>query len=271
MLKQRVLTALPLAALAIWGILTQPASVILYALLLFTSVAGWEWARLSGVQSLFARAAYAAVTVLLCYVLQSWLINLPDVLLSIMAFTVAFWCVSTYRMFMRGPVADDSLSVAKLLMGVVVLVSPLIALMFIREQGADWLLYVLSIVWIADIGAYFSGKRYGRIKLAPGLSPGKTREGLYGAMFATSCFSLMFAIYKEMQLIDTVILLIIAALATVISVIGDLFISLLKREKGLKDTGAILPGHGGVLDRIDSVTSSAPFFALLLSLVYFNG
>jgi len=122
-----------------------------------------------------------------------------------------------------------------------------------------------------EFGAYFSGKRFGKNKLAPKLSPGKTKEGMYGAVFATAIYSFIFGLIFELKIIELLMLLIIASLATFISVAGDLFLSLLKREKGLKDTGNILPGHGGILDRIDSILSAAPFLALFLSLVIFNG
>lgn len=272
MLKQRVLTAIPLAVLVIWGILTQPAEVIFYALSFILAIAGWEWARLSGVKNPLLRIVYAAVIILAIYFAYHYFTINSEWLTTLFAITVCFWFIATYHMFIKGPKpADDSVSVFKLLMGFIVLVPPLLALMQLRGQSAEWLFFCLSIIWVADIGAYFSGKRYGRNKLAVHLSPGKTREGFYGAVFATSAYSFAAGIYFELQYMQIFMLLIIAALATFISVIGDLFISLLKREKGLKDTGAILPGHGGILDRIDSVTSSAPLFALLLGLVIFNG
>ena len=125
-------------------------------------------------------------------------------------------------------------------------------------------------VWVADTGAYFAGKTFGKVKLVPKLSPGKTREGLYGAVLATSLYSVAAAVYFDLSLIQTLLLMIISFFGTLLSIAGDLFISLLKRERGVKDTGAILPGHGGVLDRIDSITSAAPFFAILLHSVIFN-
>lgn len=271
MLKQRVLTAIPLAVLVIWGILTQPAEVIFYALLFVLSIAGWEWARLSGVKNVIARVVYAASVIASIYLIDYFDLLSGSALNLLFAFTVVAWVAATYHMFVKGPrQSADSISIAKLIVGFIVLIPPMFALMQIRLEGAEWLFYCLSIIWVADIGAYFSGKRFGKIKLAPSLSPGKTREGLYGAMFATSVYSFLAGYYFELQVIQVFMLLVIAALATFISVIGDLFISLMKREVGLKDTGMILPGHGGVLDRIDSVTSSAPFLALFLSMVIFN-
>jgi len=271
MLKQRVLTAIPLAALVIWGILIQPEDVIFYSLLVVMLISGWEWARLSGFQNTVLRAIYALLITAGAYFSQLVIENNPQWLTAILSFTVLCWFIAIYHMFSKGPqAADQSMSVVKLFIGIVALIPPVLALMLIRSEGVWWLFYCLSIVWVADIGAYFSGKKFGRNKLAPSLSPGKTKEGMYGAVFATLVYSFLAAFFFELQFIEIFMLLIIAALATFISVAGDLFVSLLKREKGLKDTGHILPGHGGILDRIDSVLSAAPFLALFLSLVIFN-
>ncbi|RDH85261.1 MAG: phosphatidate cytidylyltransferase [endosymbiont of Galathealinum brachiosum] len=270
MLKQRVLTAIPLAALVVWGIITQPVNIVFYSLLVVMLISGWEWARLSGVQHAALRAVYALLITAGAYFSQLLINDNPQWLTSILSITVLVWFVAIYHMFSKGPQpANQSISVAKLIIGIVALIPPVLALMLVRAEGAWWLFYCLSIVWVADIGAYFSGKRFGKNKLAPTLSPGKTKEGMYGAVFATAVYSFLAAILFELQIIELLMLLIIAALATFISVAGDLSVSLLKREKDLKDTGSILPGHGGILDRIDSVLSSAPFLALLLSQVIF--
>jgi len=271
MLKQRVLTAIPLAALVIWGILTQPENIIFYSLLVVMLISGWEWARLSGVQNSALRAVYALLIVAGAYVSQAVITNNPQWLTAVLSLTVLGWFIAIYHMFSKGPQpANQSLSIAKLFIGIVALIPPVLALVLVRSEGTWWLFYCLSIIWVADIGAYFSGKRFGKNKLAPKLSPGKTKEGMYGAVFATTVYSFLAAFFFELQVIEIFMLLIIASLATFISVAGDLFVSLLKREKDLKDTGHILPGHGGILDRIDSVLSSAPFLALFLNLVIFN-
>ena len=271
MLKQRILTAIPLAALVIWGMLTQSETVILYSLLVVMLISGWEWARLSGLKNSLLRAGYAVLIASAAYYLYQFVSGESRWLNLILSFTVLAWLVAIFHMFTKGPQhANSSLSVVKLCIGIIALIPPVLALMLVRAEGVEWLFYCLSIIWVADIGAYFSGKRFGRNKLAPSLSPGKTKEGMYGAVFATAVYSFFAGLYFELQPLSLLMLLIIASLATFISVAGDLFVSLLKREKGLKDTGNILPGHGGILDRIDSVLSSAPFLALLLNMVIFN-
>lgn len=271
MLKQRILTAVPLAALVLWGLFTQPVQTVFYALLLIITIAGWEWARLSGVLNPVARALYALFILLISYLSNQWLAQHQQLLPGILSLSVFFWLLASYYMFSKGPRAVQlHLSWLKLLLGVVVLLPPIMALVYLREQSHLWLLYGLSIVWVADIGAYFSGKRFGKTKLAVHISPGKTREGLYGAVFLTAVYSYLASLFFELTLIATLMLMIITVLTTYVSVAGDLFFSLLKREQNLKDTGSILPGHGGILDRIDSLMSSAPFLALLLSAVIFN-
>jgi phosphatidate cytidylyltransferase len=271
MLKQRVLTAIPLAGLVIWGMLTQPEQVIFYFLLVVMLISGWEWSRLSGVNNSALRAVYALLITAGAYYSYTFINNEPQWLSVFLSVTVLAWFFAIYHMFSKGPqAANSSLSISKLFIGLIALVPPVLALMLIRAEGVWWLFYCLSIIWVADIGAYFSGKRFGKNKLAPNLSPGKTKEGMYGAIFFTAIYAFLAGFFFELQVIQHLMLLIITALATFISVAGDLFVSLLKREKNLKDTGHILPGHGGILDRIDSVLSSAPFLALFLSLVIFN-
>lgn len=128
------------------------------------------------------------------------------------------------------------------------------------EQGAWLLMYMLTLVWLADIGAYFSGKKFGRNKLAPAISPGKTREGVLGGLALNSIWiSFVYTLTEDWGM-DYIPFLILGLITSIISVVGDLYISILKREAGIKDTGKILPGHGGVLDRIDSAIAATPVF-----------
>lgn len=274
MLLQRILTAIPLAALASWLIFFQPSSVLFYAFLVVIFTSGWEWARLSGLNQSVARLFYALLLTAVVFLLnntgeqQQWVFRL------VMGMSILWWTYVLYRMSTRSPAAaSDQLSVFKVVIGFLTLVPAVLALTHIHGQpeGAYWLFYVISIIWVADIGAYFSGKRFGKTKLAPLVSPGKTREGLYGAVVATSIYTMAASVFFHLGVLQTAMLLIIAFFATLLSVIGDLFISVLKRERGIKDSGSILPGHGGVLDRIDSITSSAPFFVILLDVLVIHG
>jgi phosphatidate cytidylyltransferase len=154
--------------------------------------------------------------------------------------------------------------------GLFVLLPPWIAIVRLHGATADgpWLVVALMmLIWIADSLAFFSGRRWGRRKLAPALSPGKTYAGVYGALLGAAVWGAVLAGLLALPLDRALLLVILCAMVAAVSVVGDLFESLMKRRRGLKDAGRLLPGHGGVLDRIDSMTAAAPLFALGLSLL----
>lgn len=245
----------------------------MYAFLLVSFIAGWEWAQLAGIKQRGLRIVMAAILAISVYVSYKYILHSVWLHYLLMV-TVIWWCLVMYRMAIKPPApASDRFSFFKLLIAFITIVPPVLSLLRVHEigQGPYWLLYMVSLVWIADIGAYFSGRKFGKVKLAPHLSPGKTREGLYGALFLTSLYSVAASLFFELNFTQAFWLLVVTFFATLISVAGDLFISLLKRERGIKDTGAILPGHGGVLDRIDSITSSAPFFLFMLDFILRHG
>jgi len=145
----------------------------------------------------------------------------------------------------------------------------MMAMWMVHKYKADWLLFGMSLVWVADIGAYFAGRKFGKNKLAVVLSPGKTREGFYGAMALTLLYSLIASVfYFELSIEATVKTLLMTFVLTILSVAGDLTESLLKRQAGVKDSGKILPGHGGVLDRVDSLTATMSLFAVSTIYIY---
>jgi len=143
------------------------------------------------------------------------------------------------------------------------------ALIILQSQNSSLVLFLLALIWAADIGAYFSGRQFGNKKLCPEVSPNKTLAGLYGGVILAQAVALcyVFIVVLEPNLKDFLVFSILALVVSLVSVLGDLFESLLKRISGYKDSGDILPGHGGLLDRIDSLTSSAPIFLLLLVFV----
>lgn len=135
-------------------------------------------------------------------------------------------------------------------------------------QGAWWLLYVMFLVWGADSGAYMFGKLFGKNKLAPKVSPGKTWEGFIGGLITSALISWGFGLYAPLAVVPTT-LLVCSIVAALVSVLGDLTESMFKREAGIKDSGHLIPGHGGILDRIDSLTAAVPVFACLMLLVFY--
>ena len=128
--------------------------------------------------------------------------------------------------------------------------------------GPGYVVFLFMLVWIADSGAYFAGRRWGRTKLASHVSPGKTREGVYGALTAALGFAVIGALVLGLGVTQWPLFILICMVTVIFSIIGDLFESMLKRQRGIKDSGSLLPGHGGILDRVDSMTAAAPVFVL---------
>ena len=171
------------------------------------------------------------------------------------------WLVSGRRVTSRPVLA---------LVGWLVLIATWMAVVALQTRSPGLLLALMAIVWIADTAAYFTGRRFGRRRLAPSISPGKTWEGVYGALAAVAIYALLLLPYAEAagyprppNAIAAAIWVALALLLTGLSIVGDLFESQLKRQRGVKDSGAILPGHGGVLDRIDALTAAMPPAALI--------
>jgi len=262
MLYQRILTAIPLAAIVVWIIFFQPTSVFFYLVMFIVLISAYEWARLSGVGNVVLRMAYAIALTSIVWVIQQFA---SDYVIWVIYVSGMWWfSISFYLKIARPKAASSELKLDKLFIAFVILPAAALAMQEIHAlwQGSAWLFYALSLVWVADIGAYFSGKKFGKNKLAPHISPGKTKEGLFGAVVATSIYTLAASYYFELNTDRAVLLVMLSVILTFISVTGDLYISFLKREAGLKDSGCILPGHGGMLDRIDSVLAAMPVFLL---------
>jgi phosphatidate cytidylyltransferase len=268
MLLQRVLTAIPLAIGIIWIILSPLKDVFFWLTMFVTALAAYEWAKLAGLKI----AGQIVYLLLMCAI--PWVVmNHAGQYMRFYIYAGAIWwfVISLYLLRTQPKNVSNKVSLPKLLAGILVIPAAMLAMNALHIQhdnGPQWLLYGLMLVWVADIGAYFSGKRFGRNKLAPAISPGKTREGLYGAVVAVCVYTAIAAYYFGLDMTSAAYLLLLAVVLTLVSVAGDLYESVLKREHGVKDSGAILPGHGGILDRIDSVLAAMPVFvsghALLL-------
>lgn len=260
MLYKRILTAIPLAALVAWIIFFQPSSVFFYFVLFIVLIAAYEWAKLSGVQNIYLKMAFAIFMVLAVWLFQQYA---QDYDMWIIYVAVLWWFgVTLYLKNAKPKAASSDLKVDKLLAAFIVLPAATLAMRDIHalNQGSYWLFYSISLVWMADNGAYFVGKKFGKHKLAPNISPGKTIEGLFGAILATSLYTLLASYYFGLNIEKSALLMLLSIVLTFISVSGDLYFSFLKREAGVKDSGNILPGHGGILDRIDSVLAAMPVF-----------
>ena len=224
---------------------------------------GGEGARLAGFAAQSARVAYAAGVALLLLGLYLLPALAPWVLLvGVVWWGLATWLVLGYpgsSRYWEGPAI-------RLSIGLLILLPAWQGLVLFKQwPEANWLiLTVMVLVWGADIGAYFSGRRFGKRKLAPRVSPGKSWEGVFGGLLATLLICLLVGLYRGWSALDLLLALVGTAVVVLVSVVGDLTESMFKRRSGIKDSSNLLPGHGGVLDRIDSLTAAIPLFAVLL-------
>jgi phosphatidate cytidylyltransferase len=261
MLRQRILTAVVLAPLALFGVFGLPPSGFVYLLDLLILLSAWEWANLSGLQPR-QRWLYVLAAVILIAASHVFYLLLPTDL--ILGTAVFFWLVAFFWVT-KYPVGGGwRTPLQRMLIGVAVLLPCWVAFIELKSgaNGELLILILLLLVWGADVGAYFAGKTFGRNKLAPDVSPGKTREGLYGGLLTCLVVALLFAWYLQLDIPQMALMVLLALLTGLVSVLGDLFESMLKRHRGIKDSSHLLPGHGGVLDRIDSLTAAAPVFVL---------
>jgi len=254
-LELRIATALVLGGAALAALILLPDSGWAVLVLCIVAAGAWEWSALIRL-SRPLRVAYTLVTPLLCAV------SMQFIPADAWAFVGLFWLVVAPVWLYRGwPMPSGT---GGLLPGWLVLVPTGLAAIELRQ--IDWTLPLAAIVLavIADSSAYFSGRRFGRHKLAPEISPGKTWEGAAGALAGVSLYALAVATGFESCPLPCLGKLLLAAwILLAVSIIGDLFESHAKRQAGVKDSGQILPGHGGVLDRIDSLTAVLPTAMLL--------
>ena len=263
MLKQRLITALILMPLVVWGIYALSEDYLAGIFAVFVLFGAWEWSRLSEIKAISVRAIY----VILIAVLMLYLNSDVSLHMVIMYVAAVWWLFATVWLFVPGFARNSNHKsmAAKLLAGVLVLLPAWIAIVSIHgseQYGPSWLLYMLALAWVADGGAYFAGRQWGRKKLAPAISPGKTREGVYGAFVLILPYALVGGYLLGLRATDLAAFVLLSLLLVPVSVLGDLFESLIKRHSGYKDSGVLLPGHGGVMDRIDSLTAVAPLFLI---------
>jgi phosphatidate cytidylyltransferase len=261
-LRKRVATAAVLIALLLAVLFWLPALATVALLTLIVLAGAWEWSAFLRLTRLGARAAYVALIAVLLPL--AWSATRTPGALEALLGAALLWWIAALAWIVLAPRRVRPWSAA--LAGLLSLVPAWLALVRLRLQsvhGAEWVLFALVLVWMADIGAYFCGRRFGRRHLAPSVSPGKTWEGALGGLAASGIVAILGAVWFQLPPGRFVALCLIAV---VFSIVGDLTESLLKRFAGMKDSGTLFPGHGGVMDRIDSVTGAVP--VLLLGLTF---
>lgn len=266
-LLQRLLTAAVLIPVVVWVVLYSSFTVFSCVLSIIVYIAAYEWAGLSQVDNTVKKHSLAVVALAVSYALTAvdssitgWLMN----------FSLLFW-LAFIAYAITKPTVLMKLVMPKILvilLGVAVISFTYLSLNNIRLShdglGAELLMYVLLLIWIADSGAYFAGRAFGKNKLSPVISPGKSIEGVAGGLLTCLVFSVFATMHFDVS--NNALFVLLSVFVAFVSVYGDLFESLMKRRASVKDSGNILPGHGGVLDRIDSLIAAGPVFLALLNL-----
>jgi phosphatidate cytidylyltransferase len=263
-LRARLISAAIMVPLVIYGVLALPMDI--FALLLgLVLVAGvWEWGHLVPLANSTLRLFYCATVAALMWLL--WESGLHISIGWLLSLAVLWWLFALYWLTHPQLCAQTTGVVCagfKVAAGMLVIVPAWAALVVLQGSGPDGPLLTLGLmimVWLADSGAYFAGRRWGRNKLAPVISPGKTREGVYGGLLVSMLFAGVAAAIYSHSLRWTLACLLASVVAMLFSIAGDLLESLMKRQSGIKDSGHIIPGHGGILDRLDSLMAAAPLF-----------
>lgn len=275
MLKTRIITATILLAVLLPILFLLPPFYIGAFFLLALVAAAWEWYRMIAPEAKLAAWLYAAF----CLIIILFLLGMQAIAwqFSLLMMAVLFWFFIAPFILARGM----NLSLQKLkpfyiILGLIILPATWFALVFLRELGLVFLLSSIALVWVADIGAYFVGKAFGKHKLAVHISPGKSIEGALGGLVLCYLYAFLCVVYLPLG--DTlfgawairfgwVLMFLMVTVLAAFSVFGDLFESQFKRLAGVKDSSHLLPGHGGVLDRVDALIPTMPIAALLAGLI----
>ena len=262
-LKQRIISASVLIPIIFIGVYSLSTDWFAVLLAVFISVGAWEWAAMCGYKTSMSRLLYALFIIgvlLLIYLFRETPISLIIVVMALIWWFLAMLLLIFFPQYINAVLDSSYLRKS---IGFLVLVPAWLSLVLLHANGSKGvilLLFLLVLIWVADSAAYFIGRRWGKTKLSRTVSPSKTWEGVFGALFATFILGMFYAFFNNMHGIQLVIFLSICQLTVLVSVLGDLLESMIKRQSRLKDSGSIIPGHGGVMDRIDGLTAAGPFF-----------
>jgi len=264
-LKARLISAAILVPLVVYGVLALPTQGVALLLGVVLVAGAWEWSHLVPLATPAARLLYCAAIAVLMGLL--WLAGPASVVAWLLPLALGWWLFALYWLTRPGICSQRSAlcSAFKSLAGMLVIVPAWTALSVLHADGPDGPLLTLGLlimIWFADSGAYFAGRAWGREdrRLAPQISPGKTWAGVYGGLTASMLFVALAGGLYSQSVRWTLACLLVSLVAMLFSIVGDLLESLMKRQSGIKDSGHIIPGHGGILDRLDSLMAAAPLF-----------
>ena len=262
MLKERVLTAIALAAVLLGVMLGLPPVATVWLLTVLVLIGAWEWAGFFGQKTPATRAAFTVAVALALVACLYFYSSYPDFVFVVVTIAVVWWFIAFLWLCLA---PDRVTTVTAVLAGFLSLVPCWLALVHVTfsTQSTRWVLFTLGLVWAGDTGAFFVGRWLGRVPLAPRVSPKKTWEGAIGGIIASGAVA--WASAKWVFHMEAWPFVMTCVAIAALGIVGDLTESMLKRAAGLKDSGTIFPGHGGMLDRIDSVTAAAP--ALVFALI----
>lgn len=268
MSMQRTVTSLVLAPIAVAAVLLLPTPYLAAFIAAICLFGLWEWARLVGIDEAVPRSVYVAANLALMAALAWSDINRSHVLFKITALVGVVWWLFA-MLWLARPAAGREVGrwwrSLKLAAGTLCIVPAWCGLVLLhvgQPFGRRWAMLAIVLVWVADSGAYFFGQRFGRRKLIPAISPGKTWVGLWGGLVCALAVTLACAPLVGVGTVQLPVLAVLGLLGILASVAGDLFESLMKRHAGMKDSGTLIPGHGGVLDRIDGLLAALPVIAI---------
>jgi phosphatidate cytidylyltransferase len=264
-LKARLISAAIMVPLVVCGVLFLSTPVFSLILAAILCAAAWEWSHLIPVENTVLRVIYVLAIAALMWVL--WQAGLAQSIYPLLLLAFIWWLCALF--WLSRPQLGAAVSPLhvnlKLIAGGLVIVpawAALITLHSSSERGPELTLMLLVMVWLADSGAYFAGRQWGKTRLAPAVSPGKTWEGVYGGVLASVVFAGVAGGLYSRSLKWTLMFMLVASITVMFSVAGDLLESLMKRHSGIKDSGHIIPGHGGIFDRIDGLVAAAPMFLI---------
>jgi phosphatidate cytidylyltransferase len=260
-LKLRIITAGILGILIVGGLFYLPIGANAVLLGAFLVVAAWEWSALVGWSSISVRLCYTVLVVALSICIWRWN-ETAEIFTFIYRGAVIWWCLCAILVILaqRRRLGSLILIANNATAGIIVLLSAWSAIVWLLFNDRTLLFAVFMLVWVADGAAFFVGRRWGRHRLAPNVSPGKSWEGVLGGIGFGALSGVLISYTIVLSDKARIAFVVICVGTICISIVGDLFESMLKRNRGVKDSGQILPGHGGVLDRIDGLVAAAPVF-----------